>query len=540
MRNSIMLLIVVSAGLVALTALAPPATVGGTVKSVSADGQLTLSVGRAKAAKEQVFRITAATKLTLDGKSAKAADLSEGIKATVTYDKTSKEAVSIRAVTAKPEPTEAQSAGDAVRPVASDGPARAKRSAAVPTASAAVRGEWPQWRGPNRDGKSTETALLKQWPKDGPTLIWKTTVLGDGYSSVSVVGGRIFTMGLRSGVEHVIALDVKGGKEIWSTAIGPAQAGGGGYPGPRCTPTVDGELLYALGIDGELVCLEVATGKERWRKELTKDFQGSLPGWGYSESPLVDGEKVVCTPGGGQGAVLALDKKNGQPVWRSKEFKDGAMYSSLVIAEVAGTRQYVQMTGQSVAGVAAANGQLLWQVPRQGPTAAVPTPVVDDGYVYVTSGYGAGCNLIKLTPEARGTNAKELYANKTMVNHHGGVVLIGDHLYGYSDGKGWVCQEFKTGKMVWNEKDKLGKGSVTYADGQLYARNEDGGSGTVALLEATPRGYSEKGRFNQPDRSGKNTWPHPVVAGGRLYLRDQHVLLCYDVKGDGVRAAGTP
>ncbi len=386
--------------------------------------------------------------------------------------------------------------------------------------------EWPQWRGPKRDGHSPSTGLLPKWPAGGPSLMWKATGLGTGYSSVSLGNGTIFTMGDSLSDSFVHAIDLAG-KPLWKAKVGKP---GGNYPGPRCTPTSEGGHVFALGQFGDLLCVEEASGKEIWRKNLEKDFNGRMmSGWGYSESPLVDGDKVVCTPGGADGTIVALNKKDGSVVWRSKDFKDSAAYSSLVVAEIGGVRQYIQLTDSHVAGFAAADGQVLWQAKRPGRTAVIPTPVVQGDLVYVTSGYGVGCNLFRVSSSGSGFKAEEVYANKGMVNHHGGVVLVNDHIYGYSDGKGWVCQEFKTGKTVWEEKQKLGKGAISYADGHLYLRSE-GDKGTVALIEATPRGYKESGRFDQPDRSEQNSWPHPVIAGGRLYLRDQDFLLCYDVK----------
>ena len=216
-------------------------------------------------------------------------------------------------------------------------------------------------------------------------------------------------------------------------------------------------------------------------------------------------------------------------LWQSKEFTDAAQYASLMTVELGGLRQYIQLTGESVAGIAAADGKLLWRAPRKGAVAVISTPIYKDGFVYVSSSYGSGCNLFKVTPESGAFKAEQVYANKVMVNHHGGIVNIGDNLYGYSEGKGWTCQDLKSGEAKWQEKEKLGKGSLTCADGLLYLRAE-GGKGTVALIEASPEGYREQGRFNQPDRSGKNSWPHPVIAGGKLYLRDQDILLCYDIK----------
>lgn len=387
---------------------------------------------------------------------------------------------------------------------------------------------WPQWRGPTRDNISAETELLKQWPAGGPPLAWKASGLGAGYSSVSVANGKVFTMGDGPDSSSVEALDEKQGKPIWSARVGKT-GGGGGYPGPRCTPTVDGELVFALGQFGDLVCLETATGKEKWRKNLSKDFRGRvMSGWGNAESPLVDGDKLICTPGGSKGTLLALNKQTGDVLWQSKDLTDAAAYSSIVPAEINGVRQYVQLTDASVAGIAPETGNVLWRANRHGETAVIPTPIVYDNCVYVTSGYGIGCNLFRITASGSTLQAEEAYANKTMVNHHGGVVRMGDFIYGYSDGKGWVCQNFKSGEMVWSDK-KLGKGSLVGADGHLYLRSE-GGKGTVALIEAPSAGYKEVSRFDQPDRSGQNSWPHPVIANGKLYLRDQDVLLCYDVK----------
>jgi outer membrane protein assembly factor BamB len=391
---------------------------------------------------------------------------------------------------------------------------------------AAVAADWPTWRGPKRDDISTEKNLLTEWPAGGPALAWKTTGCGSGYSSVSVANGRVFTMGDTPEGSTVRAFDEKSGKPLWVSPI--VGKPGGNYEGPRCTPTVDGDSVYALGQFGDFVCLEAATGKERWRKNLGTDFGGKYSGWNYTESPLVDGNLVLFTPGGKKGAIVALDKKTGSLLWQSTEFTDGAQYSSLVPADINGVHQYIQLTAESVAGVDAATGKLLWRAERKGATAVITTPIYANNEVYVTSGYGVGCNAFKITKDASGFKTEELYANKNMANHHGGVILLGDYVYGFSDGKGWVCQEFKSGDLKWNEKG-VGKGAISYADGHFYCRAESG-KGVMALIEATPDGYKEKGRFEQPDRSTKNSWPHPVIANGKLYLRDQDILLSYDVQ----------
>ena len=396
--------------------------------------------------------------------------------------------------------------------------------------SALNAGDWPQWRGPNRDDLSTETGLLKEWPEGGPPLVWKAEGLGGGYNTPSFAAGRIYGLGYRGEDEVAWALDATTGKEIWHIRTGGADRSIGYPEGPRCTPTVDGDRLYLLGPSGDLFCLESATGKEVWHKDLPKDFGGvMMSGWGYSESTLVDGDQVVCTPGGSQGTIVALNKKSGELLWQTKDLTDKSAYASLIPATIGGVKQYIQLTSASVVGVGV-SGRLLWRADRPGRTAVIPTPIYHDNLVYVTSGYGVGCNAFQITSAGGEFKAETAYANKVMVNHHGGVVLVDQHLYGYSDGKGWVCQDFKTGVEVWSEKNKLDKGSLTYADGHLYLRSE-GGKGTVVLIEASPSGYKETGRFNQPERSDKNSWPHPVITNGRLYLRDQDKLFCYNVKG---------
>ncbi len=402
----------------------------------------------------------------------------------------------------------------------------------APTRSAAA--DWPQWRGPNRDGRSAETGLLKEWPAGGPRLVWKATGLGGGYGGPAVARGRIYLGGSVDGNDVVCALDASTGKPVWTAKVGPIpkETGPGqgidANDGPRATPTVDRDRLYMLGAGGRLTGLETTTGKEAWHKELARDLGGRMmSGWGYSESVLVDGDRVVCTPGSPKGTVAALDRTSGNLLWQSSALTDAAAYSSIVIANLAGVRQYVLFTDRHVAGTSPADGRVLWQAPRPGETAVIPTPIVHGDEVFVTSGYGVGCNLFRVSKSANGLVATQVYANRDLANHHGGVVWAGDHLYGHSDGKGWVCLEWATGKVVWANRG-VGKGSVAYADGHLYCRSE-ASAGTVALVEATPKGYIEKGRFDQPDRSALNSWPHPVIAHGRLYLRDQGILLCYDL-----------
>ena len=299
-------------------------------------------------------------------------------------------------------------------------------------------GQWTQWRGPQRDGHSDEAGLLQRWPEGGPKLVWKAGNLGRGFSSLSVAGNQIFTMGDRDDGEYVIALARDSGRELWSTRISDVWAPDG-YAGPRCTPTIDGNRLYALGPHGDLVCLRTKDGKEIWHRSMQRDFGGRMhSGWGYSESLLVDGDKLVCTPGGADAAIVALDKKNGREIWRAAipnlgdQGGDGAGYSSIVVGTGGGIRQYVQLMGRGAVGVDARTGKFLWGYNRvANRTANIPTPLVDGDYVFVSSGYQTGAALLKLVPEADGVRAEEVYFldGKEFQNHHGGMIMLGDYVY---------------------------------------------------------------------------------------------------------------
>lgn len=399
-------------------------------------------------------------------------------------------------------------------------------AAAPPSGS----GDWPQWRGPDRTGVSRETGLLKSWPAEGPRLLWKARGLGGGHSTPSVARGRIFGMSYRGDDEFVWAVDAAGGKPVWSTRIAPANysIGRQAHAGSASTPTVDGDRLYSLGESGDLVCLQVADGKLLWQKNLVKEYGGRVPNWGYSESPLVDGDKVIATPGGSDATLVALNKRTGGVVWKAQvPGGNSAHYSSVIAADVAGQRQYIQFLGGGVVGVAAKDGKYLWRYESPANrTANCSTPIYRDQHVFAASSYGTGGGLARLAAGPDGVAATEVYFTRRMQNHHGGMVLVGDHLYGF-DGSNLTCLNWKSGEVAWSDRS-VGKGSLVAADGHLYARSE---RGPVALVEATPTGYREKGRFEQPERSREAAWAHPVVAGGRLYLRDQDQLFCYDVKG---------
>jgi outer membrane protein assembly factor BamB len=391
--------------------------------------------------------------------------------------------------------------------------------------------DWPQWRGPERTDVSTESNLLQEWPAEGPTRVWLFRNCGLGYSGPAVVGNRLYIMGARDEKEWLLALDVADGSEVWAIELGPALDNDWGN-GPRGTPTVDGDRVYALSGQGMLVCVNALDGAEQWKARM-EDFGGSVPNWGYTESVLVDDDRVICTPGGGQGTLLALNKLTGEKIWQSADLQDRAHYSSPIVAEHNGVRQYIQVTESTVFGANAASGAILWRTDWPGKVAVIPTPVFRDGHVYVTSGYNAGCNLFRLGDDFSVTPLYDDDTRKVMKNHHGGVVLLGEHVYGYSDQVGWVCQELMTGKMVWREREALGKGTQTAASGMLICLSES--DGHVALVEASPEGWKEKSRFTLDPQSEVRSpkgriWTHPVVANGKLYLRDQDLLFCFDVQ----------
>ncbi len=394
---------------------------------------------------------------------------------------------------------------------------------------AATADDWPRWRGADYTDISKETGLLKKWPAGGPKRLWLNDNGGIGFAGFSVADGKLFTLGARNNQEQLIALNADTGKELWSAKVGDLYENAWG-DGPRSTPTTDGDRVYALGGNGDLVCVATANGRELWRASM-QALGGEVPKWGYCESVLVDGDKVVCTPGGSKGAVAALNKKTGKVIWQSKDFTEGAQYVSPIVIEHDGKRQYVQLTMSALVGLDAKTGSVIWRSDWPGKVAVIPTPIYRDGKVYIASGYGIGCKQVKLSA---GGKVEDAWVNKEMVNHHGGVILVGDHLYGYSDGgRAWTCQSFETGEKVWAERKALGKGAVHCADGMLYCLDEK--DGTVALVKASPKGWEETGRFKiEPqtkiDRKKGKIWTHPVVANGKLYLRDNEYISCYDVK----------
>ena len=392
--------------------------------------------------------------------------------------------------------------------------------------------DWAQWRGPQRNGLSQETGLRKEWPAEGPKLLWQVKDIGDGYSTPAIVGERLYLMSNKgTDEESVQARKVSDGSQLWSTRVGKVGANTGPqYPGARSTPTVDGNRLYALGSDGDLACLETDSGKIVWQKNLRSDFGGEPGSWAYAESPLVDGDTLVCTPGGKEATIVALKKTTGDVIWKSAlATGDQAAYASAIVVDVGGVKQYVQFLQKGLVGVEAKTGRFLWRYEKtaQGSPANIPSPVAYESFVYSSTGKGGG-GLVKLAPKDADFTAEQVYFSAKLPTSIGGAVHVGDYLYGTTSG-GLLCADFKTGDVKWQERG-VGAGSICFADDRLYIHGE---KGEVALVEPSAEAYREKGRFappDQPDRGKSQAWTYPAVANGRLYLRDFGVLWCYDIQ----------
>ena len=399
--------------------------------------------------------------------------------------------------------------------------------------------DWPQWRGKNRDGIFKGDNLNLNWSEKKPDLLWVFREAGSGYSSPSVIGNTIYISGAEENSDIVFALDAQTGNLKWKQHLGERYVQDRG-DGPRGTITVNEDKLYLICGGGQIYCLSAKDGKALWQKNFVTDFNGKIMSqWGYSESPLVDGNLVICTPGGVQGTLVALDKNTGAVVWICKEWTDEAGYSSPIVAEIDGVRQYIQQSAKGVAGVAAKDGKLLWRVEIEGyRVAVIPTPVYKENIVYVTAGYNAGCTAIQLTKNGDRFNTKIVYNNKNMCNHHGGILLINGNIYGFSDISGWACQSMATGENLWStgragEITNVGKGAVLAVNDRLLCLDER--TGLLAVIAASTEGWKEFGRMEIPERTNMETkdnmvWAHPVVANGKLYIRDHDLLFCIDLR----------
>jgi outer membrane protein assembly factor BamB len=400
--------------------------------------------------------------------------------------------------------------------------------------------DWPQWRGPNRDNVSHFTGISTNWDSNPPALEWKLEGMGEGYASVSVVGDRLYTTGNTGNAQAVIAVDLKARKVAWTSALTDSVPKHD-YQGSRSTPTVDGDRIFAISSNGQISCLKTSDGSIVWKKVFQPEWGGRLmSNWGFSESPLVDGDRVLCTPGSPNAMIVCLDKKTGSEIWRSavpdagEKGAPGAGYSSIAISEGAGVKQYVQLIGRGLIGVRASDGKLLWTSNRIATAVAdIPTPIVHGDYVFGSTGYGDGGSiLLKLVRNGDGVDAEEKYQRpaKDLQNQHGGMVLLGDYLYfGNAHGQGFpTCVELTTGDIKWGGKTRgpgSGSAAITCVDDHLIFRYQ---SGEVALIEAKPTEYKLKGSF-KPEVQIKESWAHPVVAAGKLFLREQNTLMCYSL-----------
>ena len=393
---------------------------------------------------------------------------------------------------------------------------------AAPTAAA----DWPQWRGPSRSAISPETGLLRSWPAAGPPRAWSTSNLGAGFGSIAVSRDRVFVQGMRNSQSVVSALNRADGTLVWARPIGRAGDNDRGL-GPRATPTVDGDRMYVLTENGDLASLRVQDGGIVWQRNILQEFGGRNIDWLISESPLIDGNNVIISPGGRGAGMAALDKTTGKTVWVSKELSDRAGYSSPIVADVQGVRTIMTLTGEAGIGVRASDGKLMWRHPAvSNSTANIATPVFFDNKVFYSSNYGTGGALLALRAQNGEVRAQEVYFTRDMQNHHGGLVVVNGYLYGFHNAI-LTCLEFATGKVMWRNRS-IGKGSVAYADGSLYLLSENN---VVGLADASPTGYRETGRFRIPEQ-GWPSWAHPVISGGRLYIRDQGILTAYNIRAN--------
>jgi len=532
LKRVVLTLLAVLASALPLVASAAE-TVSGSVVSVDAQGGRIVIKDKSKMTNRS-FQVPKNTQISLDGKTALLNRVEAGQSVTVFFTGNVASRLIVRAekkdegsaVSAKPMPMPTPKSEPKVASIPKTPVRPATTTKSAPAATANTGTSWSQFRGPLRDNISRETGLLKQWPEDGPQSGWSVSGIGEGYSSVSISDGKVFTMGNIGDDEMVIALDLASGDKLWSTRSGRAYREGQGN-GPRGTPTVDADRVYALGANGDLVCLDTATGNRRWHLNILSEFAANNIVWGISESVLIDGERLICTPGGRDATMVALNKMTGKLMWRSQvPSSPQAAYSSAIAIEVGGVRQYVNFTHGGVVGVRASDGAPMWgQRESSNGTANCSSAIFENNSIFTASGYGTGGALFRLTSRGGQTVSEMAYSTREMKNHHGGMVALDGYLYGCDEAV-LTCLELRTGKVAWQNRS-VGKGSLTMADGRLYVRSEQG---PIALVEVNSQQYIEHGRFQQPQRSGRPSWSHPVVAEGKLFLRDMDRLLTYQVQ----------
>ena len=512
--------------LASLTVMVQPLSAGvvsGTLQSVSVAGNSVI-IKTSRGSKS--FRVVATATVTLDSKRVTLEDLEAGMRITAfTEGSVAKKLIARSLSTRSSTGTVTTPKPSTTARTPTPRPQPNGTNSSVPMNTTPSSAIWPSFGGPNRDNRSTETGLLKAWPQGGPPLAWSTQGLGEAYSSVSVADGRVFTMGNRGDSEMIIALSLDAGRELWATENGAAFRESSGN-GPRGTPTVDGDRVYALGGNGDLSCVNASDGQVRWKQNILRTYGASNIQWGISESPLIDGDLLICSPGGRNATVVALNKNTGREVWRSMvPGSPKASYASPILAEVGGVRQYVVFTANGVVGVNAKNGQAMWgDNASSNDTANCSSPLFVNDSVFSASNYGTGGALLRLRSSGGRTAATRAYHTKEMKNHHGGMVIDNGFLFGSNDGI-LTCLELASGQVRWRER--ASKGSVVYADGNIVFRSE---RGPLTLLEASPAGYRETGKFDQPERSDKPSWSHPVIADGKLFLRDMDRLLVFNIK----------
>jgi outer membrane protein assembly factor BamB len=401
--------------------------------------------------------------------------------------------------------------------------------------------DWPTFRGTMRTAIASDRNLMDSWPEGEPKLVWETAGAGRGYASVAVAGDKLYTLGdalsTKDGEdEYLTAFDRATGKPLWATMTGPAwKEMNPDWHNSRSTPTVDGDMVYVIAPKGVLVACQASDGKEVWRSNLVDDIGGKKADpWGYSESVLIDGDRLICTPGGDKATMVAFDKKTGEVIWKAIRPGDiGAGHASIVISEVGPHRVYVQTTGSGAIGVSAEDGKVLWSYPIEKTTAVIPTPIVRDDLVFFSVGYGRGGALLQQVADADGTvTIKEIYGlDPKLGNKHGGVILVGDHLYGDTDDNGMpFCADLMTGEINWKERGP-GSGSVALigGDNMLFMQFQDG---EFALAKADPEKLTVVGRFKIPGSGERPSWAHPTIADGKLYVRSQDKIFCYDIADD--------